>query len=307
MGTNTILTEAEEIFRNYGSYIIVGLMFLFLISFLVALSKRKDKLAQNDNIFDELTGQKEAEEKRRKAEEESRGYLGIEEAMFDILHIKPDRRILMVLRMAIVAGGVVLAAMFHYIAIYFVFEVFMFLYTKSKEKKVEDDNGLSYIDNTNRFLDMYIPSVSNGMAVNQVMNRFVENTNDEILTKWWYLDDDDKQKQIPRAWDQVIRIYYSGIYNEQNGFQDSAETFQADLIHQVTFYNNFKEKIGDITPIRGCYYIFMPIILIISYTNAPEFWSQTWGLIDAVILCFMLWLFSFLLSKLHKDTCEQLF
>lgn len=232
---------------------------------------------------------------------------GYEKMLFNMLKIKqPTNTLLWLERCLIVAVGLGAAYFIGWLVVYFLFEVFMFFYTKNREKTVEDANGLTYIPKTNAFLDMYIPAVNNGESVNQIMDRFVDQESDPDLTKWWF-DEHHNFTDVPMQWNDVIKIYANGYYNEQNGFEDSSEIFQKDIVRQQTYYNNFKEKVGEIGPIKMCYYIFMPICCCISYFNDPTFWKGFWGAIDTGLLCVLLFVFSFLLSNLHKDTCEKLF
>lgn len=300
-----IISEIEILIINYGEFFLIGAVgILFLVMIFVIASRINEKTGAAS--FEEISGSKEIEEYQT-INKKSKGMLGIEEMLYSIINVDPGSNVISAVRILAMIASVIAAFKLKFLAIYFVFEVYMYLYSMIKEKQVEDENGLTYIDRTNKFLDLYIPSVSNGQAVSQVMNRFVEMESDEDLTRWWYMEDEDKLENIPSSWEQVIRVYLNGVYNEAQGFQDSADSFQQDLITQITYYNNFKEKIGEVAPTRATYYIFMPIILLISHSNSPDFWGSFPGLLNIIFLCILLWIFSFLMGKVHKDSCDKLF
>lgn len=280
---------------------VIGVLALGLTIISVVVAKSKEKKFS----FEELNLNNE---KERKIEKNKGVKLFFwEEIIFKMFHIKnPSTMIVIMERLLLCAVILIMGFTFHYLAIYFVFEIIMFVYSKNKEKKVEDDNGLTYIPKTNAFLDMYIPAVNNGQSVNQIMDRFVMQEKDPELTLWWESPDRD-EIEPPLAWNDVIKIYKNGYYSEQNGNEDSAEVYQKDIMKQMVYYNNFKEKIGEINPIKMCYYIFMPIILIISWINDPLFWSDIFGLVDTIVLCMLLFMFTFFITNLHKETCDKLF
>ena len=283
---------------------IVTIIVLFIIGVIVisfCASKSKEKKFN----FEELNLNNEKDKKR--FEEESIHLFAFEKIIFTMFHIrKPSKVIVMTERISLAAAAVIMGFLFHYLAIYFVFEVVMYLYSVNKAKKVEDDNGLTSIPKTNAFLDMYIPAVNNGQSVNQIMDRFVTQEKDPELTLWWSSENRD-EIDPPLEWNDVIKIYKNGYYSEQNGNEDSAEVYQKDIMKQMTYYNNFKEKIGEINPIKLCYYIFMPIILVMSWINDSAFWSGIFGLADTILLCILLFIFTFFISDLHKETCNKLF
>lgn len=277
--------------------IILGIVIIAIIS-----GKAKRKKFKFEDL--DLTYEKE---RQKILKENSVHFFFWEAIIFHMLRIKnPSKTIVILFRVILAVAALIAGFTFHYLAIYFVFEVVMYLYSVNKAKKVEDENGLSSIPNTNEFLDMYIPAVNNGQSVNMIMDRYVSQKKDPALTLWWQSPDRD-EIDPPMEWEDVIKIYKNGYYSEQTGNVDSAEVYQKDIMKQMSYYNNFKEKIGEINPIKGCYYIFMPIILLLSWVNDPDFWSDLFGLADTLILCALLYAFTFFISDLHKETCNKLF
>lgn len=284
-------------------------VFIIVTLFVLAIIVVKaviDKNTKNTFSFDEIL-EGVSPDKKKKEKLGGIKLFAIENFIFTILKIKkPSKAIIIIERLVVVAIGLTMAYLFNFLAIFFVFEVFMWFKTKNKEKEVEDANNLTSIPKTNAFLDMYIPAHNNGESVNKIMNRFVEQEKDPELTKWWFSEDRESEEP-PLFWRDVIKIYNNGLYNEQNGFEDSSEVYQRDIMTQQTYYNHFKEKIGEIAPIRGCYYMFMPVVCMISWINDKEFWGSMFGLLDVAIMCGLMFIFTTLLGKLHKDTCEKLF
>ena len=288
-------------------YMKIGLISILVLTVVLVIKLIFDKINKKNTEIKFFEEQERSLGKSKAEQFDKVRLFGPEKILLTILKVKnPSKVFVNLIRISIVALALIAFYQFGFLSLYLVFELFMILFTKNKEKEVEDANGLTYIPKTNSFLDMYIPAINNGESVNQIMDRFVDAEKDPDLTKWWLSENRDIE-DVPMMWYDVIQIYRNGYYNEQNGYQDSSEIYQKDLIRQQTYYNHFKEKIGEIQPIKSVYYAFMPIILILSWFSDPAFWSGLFGLLDVMFLCLMLFIFSFLISSLHKNTCNKLF
>lgn len=280
---------------------IVALFVACIVIISICVSKSKEKRFN----FDQLDLNNESEKKR--IAEKNVKMMPWEAIIFRTFGIKkPSRTLLLTERIGLASVAIILGIIFHWMAVYFVFEVIMYIWSNWKTAQVEDENGLTFIPKTNAFLDMYIPAVNNGQSVNQIMDRFVDQEKDPELTLWW---NSENRNEIdpPLAWNDVVKIYRNGYYSEQNGNVDSAEVYQRDIMKQMAYYNMFKEKIGEIKPIKLCYYVFMPIILIMSWINDPSFWGGVFGIVDVILLCMLLFIFTFFMNDIHKETCQKLF
>jgi hypothetical protein len=195
------------------------------------------------------------------------------------------------------------------VALFFITAIFIILYFDNLINKEIDEAGVNYIADMNGFLDMYIPAVASGSSNNQAMLKYVYAMDDKNLSDWW-LNKDNHTIKIDNKWKRMIEVYEMMKYNEEMGIDDSLdsiEELQKDLTNKDKFYNDYKGKMGEIKPTVISYYICLPLLLLMSFSQNRPFWCSLNGYIVIAILIVVFIMFEFCIYKLKKSVIHTIF
>lgn len=286
--------------QMHKQFLLVGLVFIYLVIAVVSIMKMKRRKDEEDFIKAEvevLTYKSDIKEKI--------SMLSFEKYIYSKLKIEDKKGMIWLFRIGAIAVLTFLGFTLHLLAIFFAFEIIMILWVQIKDQEIEDEIGVSRTERINKFLDFYIPSVSAGTSVRQTMQNYIASFGDKDIIEWFYSTEADKL--IPREWEEVINIYENGIASEDAGLPDKAPIYQEEMDRLMQYFNNYKQKLGEIKPICWCYYIGIPVICIMSYNNLPEVWSTFLGFVLVAILCILFAAFSLFAQKAKKDCTEKIF
>lgn len=229
----------------------------------------------------------------------------------DIIEIdaKYYRTIFIPLRILMCIGALYVSFKLGVTILFFVSAIIIALFMDNKTKILIEEAGIKYIENINLFLDFYVPALASGQSNNQAMLKFIGQENDPHLTEWW-INKDSKTFVVNNKWKRVIEIYEMMKFNEERGIDNSLpviEEMQKDLSQKQVFYNEYSSKMGEITPILLSYYIFVPVLLVMSINQTQDFWFSFKGLIATIVLIILFLCSQFAVFKLREHTIKTLF
>lgn len=293
------MTIAMFLNSTIGKIVIItflGLLITILTGMVIANSK-KEKDDPNE-LTDVAASEEETIVKLKVM-----SHIKIEEIFIKLLPGGVCNTNIIIQRIIFLVAAILTYNILGWVSLYLVGEIMLILYKKVKTKQLEDDIGITYVDEFSRFLDMYIPSIQSGVSVDQTMMKYINTCTQPEILEWWYGD----RKKIPHKFEKICKMYESGKYNEENGYQDSSDEFQRDLRQQVKYFNLYKEKMGETKSIQYCLYVALPIMLVMSYNTQPIFWNGMGGIFTALGVLVAFGVFIFLTSNLEKSTCHKLF
>ena len=221
-------------------------------------------------------------------------------------HIIP---IFWTIRIVLAASFIGLFMKFGYVVAFFASEAALIVFYTAKEKELFVSSGLEFVDDLNRFLDMYIPAIASGLSNDQAMLKFIGEKGDEDLSEW-YVQKDDISVEIPKRWIKVIGVYNMVRFDELKGIDNSIpviKEMQDDMAAKQRYFNDYRSKIGATKPIALSYYIGVPLFLMVSVYRMPQFWFGVGGLIVSILLIALFAGFQFLFYKLKKGTMNAIF
>lgn len=300
-----ILNSVIAFLANYSAIVVLLVVFIYLIVVISYFHKQNREKKMKDIVDSEYEAIIQEEEFKKKEVKETIPMLDIEKFAYEAIGISKNKAAIMMVRIAAVAAIICLGFAMRVLAIFIAFEVIMILRTKVEDKKIEDEIGISRTQIINKFLDFYIPSVQSGISVRQTMQNFIASNGDEDLVEWFYST--DPNKKIPRQWEEIINVYENGISSEEAGMTDKAEYYQEEIDRLMGYFNNYKAKIGEVNPICSCYYIGVPVVAYMSYSNFTDLWSGFVGVLMVAALCILFFAFNRLVQKTKKDCVNKVF
>lgn len=234
-----------------------------------------------------------------------------ERSIINKLHVKPEKikgilyleRILLlaiIVLTTIILKGLALA-LFGALTISFIFDD---LYKKDLYK-----SGILNVSKVMNFINFFVPHITSGHSAEQSFLEYIQYAKDEDLKVYFENKDNPDVKILPHL-RQIIDIYDIAKYNEEKGINDYTyilNEMEQDMSQKQTYYNSFISRIGEIRPICWSYYIGVPLLIVVSYSNTYTFWQAGGGWIIATVLLALFGLFKFLIYKLQKKTIETIF
>lgn len=176
-------------------------------------------------------------------------------------------------------------------------------------KKVVYDSGIENIGRVTNFINYFVPHINSGNSADQSFLGYVDYSKDEDLLEY-YENRNNPNYTIPAHLKQIVDIYDVAKYNEEMGISDYTyimNELSQDMAQKQVYYNSFISRIGEIKPIMWSYYIGVPILIGVSFSQTYDFWMGGGGIIVAVVLLIMFGLFKFLIYKLQKKTIMVIF
>lgn len=236
-----------------------------------------------------------------------------EKKLLELLNIPKNKVGIFIyaIRLFIIITIIVMAIKMGFIALFFILAILSIIYSNMQNSKLVDATGIKYLPLINSFLDNYIPSIASGLSNDQAMLKFVHQENDENLSDWWLNKDNIiNQVVVENKWLRIIEIYNMMRFNESKGLSNSLpviEEMQKDLNTKQKYYEDYLAKMGEIKPIILSYYIGVPLLIMMSYSQTKDFWSTIWGFGASIVLAILFFTFQLLIYKLRKDTINSLF
>lgn len=176
-------------------------------------------------------------------------------------------------------------------------------------KKVVYESGIENINRITNFINYFVPHINSGNSADQSLLGYIEYSKDDELLEY-YENRDNAQYKIPPHLRQIVDIYDIAKYNEEKGVSDYTyilNELSQDMAQKQVYYNSFVSRIGEIKPIMWSYYIGVPILILVSFSQTYDFWMGGGGIIVAIILLIMFGAFKFLIYKLQKKTITVIF
>lgn len=230
----------------------------------------------------------------------------IDKLYLDKTYVKP---VVYLFRIALVLVFLGAAYFFGTIAFVIAVGAVIVLFMNRKTADLINEAGINHISLLNTFLDSYVPSLASGLSNDQAMLKFINYMDDEDLFEWWMNKDEPSYKPKVR-WKRIIEVYNIIRFNEERGIDDSLpiiEQMQKDLSVKQEYYNNYSSKMGEINPIVISYYVFVPILLFISFTQTKGFWFSIWGVISSIILLVIFVISQFIIYKIKEKAIKTIF
>lgn len=230
----------------------------------------------------------------------------VEKIEFDKNYLKP---IVYLSRVLLIIGVLALGYFIGAIALTLISGAIIIVLFNQKHKTLIHQAGVNYISTLNAFLDSYIPDISSGLSNDQAMLKYINGEEDEDLFDWW-VNKDDPEYQVPIKWARVVEVYEMIRFNEERGIDDSLpiiEELQKDLNTKQEFYNQYKAKMGEINPILLSYYVFVPIIMLISFNQNKDFWFTFYGLLASIGMIILFLASQFIIFKVRESATKTIF
>ena len=225
--------------------------------------------------------------------------------------IKPEKvRIALYLeRFLIIAGSISLFIGLRGLALALIGAIVVVFIADDSYKKVIYNSGMTTINKVTNFINYFVPHINSGNSADQSFLGYIEYSQDQDLIEY-YENRDNPEYKMPRHIKQIVDIYDIAKYNEEEGISDYTyilNELSEDMAQKQVYYNNFISRIGEIKPIMWSYYIGVPILIMVSFSQTYEFWMQGGGYVVALILLGFFSLFKFLIYKLQKKTVNTIF
>lgn len=183
-----------------------------------------------------------------------------------------------------------------------------FIFADLYEKEVQK-SGIMNIGKINNFINFFVPHITSGNSADQSFLEYMTYSNDEGL-KEWFENQENKDYHPPKYVRQILDIFDIAKYNEEKGINNYTGTLNEiskDYEQKQTYYNSFIGGIGEIRPTEWSYYIGVPFLIAISYSQTKTFWEGIGGIFLSIALLVIFTIFKFLIYKLKKDTINTIF
>lgn len=275
---------------------LLGLMF-YIILWIYYLQKReKDKVAAalfQDNSKPKLFT------------------FNFENVIMDKLKVKPEdfRYALYVERFVLLLFIIALFYFVRGLALLICGAFIIMLIAKDSYEKVIYESGITNIPFVNNFINYFVPHIISGNSADQSFLGYIEYSGNQDLAEF-YENRNSMTYEAPPHIQQIIDIYDIAKYNEEKGIANYTyilNELSEDISQKQIYYNSFVSKSGEINPIVWAYYVGVPILILLSWQNANDFWTGIGGIIVALILLLFFALFKFLIYKLQRDTVRLIF
>lgn len=227
------------------------------------------------------------------------------------LNIKPEKVaiILWIERLLILAAIVTLFIAVRALALVAVGAVLIIVISNDAYKKVIYKSGITNISRVTNFINFFVPHINSGNSADQSFLGYIEYAKDEELMEF-YENRDNPEFVIPPHLKQITDIYDIAKYNEEKGISDYTyilNELSEDMAQKQVYYNSFISRMGEIKPIMWSYYIGVPILIIVSFSQTYDFWMAGGGYIVGGILLALFAIFKFLIYRLQKKTVTVIF
>lgn len=234
-----------------------------------------------------------------------------ENKVINYFHLKPEKVkiILYIERLLLIILCAVIFITLKGLAIALFGAIFVSLLFRDLYKKCIYKSGINNIGKITNFIDYFVPHINAGNSADQSFLEYIEYSRDVELASY-FENKDSLEVKIPPHLKQIIDIYDIAKYNEEKGINDYTyilNEISQDISQKQTYYNNFISRIGEIQPICFSYYIGVPILIAVSYSNTYTFWQAGGGYVVAAVLLILFTIFKFLIYKLQKKTIETIF
>lgn len=285
------------------------LLFVFLLLFVRGLNKKKEE-EDVKNIIDVLSEDADKAYYVAMTKPEkyfvSRFKIPAEKAKTFVYSVRLILALLAVvsfMMFGVIGIGVFIAAM-----IYVVME-------NSKKEEIER-SGVTKIPITVAFMDFFVPQVASGSSSTQAFIKYIDKLDDKdeykkLLTEYYdNKKNDNYSYKTPESIKDITSVYENALYNEQMGSENYLYIIQeakADLFQKSVYYSDYESKVGEVLkPIEFAYYAGVPIIIALLYSTTGDFWFTIPGLITAIALIILFYMFKFLVNRLAIKTLKEI-
>lgn len=194
------------------------------------------------------------------------------------------------------------------VAIFGAFAVAFF--ADASYKGMIQKSGITSIPEIVNFINNFIPKLTSGESADQAFLNFVHSVGSESLLDYYQNQDNPDFVPASEADSQIIEIYNVAKYNESIG-TDNYTTILQDMLKDInqkqTYYNTFNARIGEIKPVSWAYYIGVPVLIWVSFSNTGDFWTGVGGWIVSLALLGLFALFKFALYRIQKKSVLLIF
>lgn len=176
-------------------------------------------------------------------------------------------------------------------------------------KKIIYESGVTNIGRITNFINYFVPHITSGNSAKQSFLGYIEYSSDKELSEY-YENIENPDYKLPEHLKEIIDIYDIATYNEEKGISDYTyilNELSQDMAQKQVYYNSFVARQGEIGPIVWSYYIGVPLLVAISFSQTYEFWLGTGGYIISIILLILFTAFKFLIFKLQEKTIKTIF
>ena len=176
-------------------------------------------------------------------------------------------------------------------------------------KKIIYESGITNISRITNFINFFVPHISSGNSADQSFLGYIEYSSDGELLNY-YENRENPEYKIPEHLKEIIDIYDIAKYNEEKGISDYTyilNELSQDMAQKQVYYNSFVAREGEIGPIVWSYYIGVPLLVVISFSQTYEFWLGVGGYVVSIVLLILFTSFKFLIFKLQKKTINTIF
>lgn len=235
----------------------------------------------------------------------------LEERILKSLNIKPGKikPVLWTIRIIVFGAIGVLLYMLRGVALTLVGGLAVTLIFDDLYKKAVHDSGITNVSIVTNFLNYFIPHINSGNSADQSLLAYISYSGLEPLEEF-YQRRGEPGYEIPTEIKQIVDIWDIAKYNEEKGISDYTyilNEISKDMSQKQTYYNSFVSRISEIKPIEISYYIGVPAMIFMSFSQTYDFWMGVGGAICSVVILILFTVFKFLIYKLQKSTIETIF
>lgn len=234
-----------------------------------------------------------------------------EDRFLKMLKIKPDsiKMFLFIERLILFSGITVAFILFKGFALLIIGGLITISLFNDMEKKVIYESGITNIPRVVNFINYFIPHITSGNSAEQSLIQYIDYAADEELNEY-YQRREDEEYLMPIHLRQIVEIYDIAKYNEDKGNSNYVYILQElaeDISQKQVYYNQFVAHIGEIGPTVWSYYLGVPTLIMVSFSQTQDFWAGIGGYVISIALLVLFSIFKILIYKLKKDTVNTIF
>lgn len=243
-----------------------------------------------------------------------------ESQLLDRLNVNPNQvRIFIYIERILLVVLFVLSYFFiGFLGLGFVGAIAINFFFNDKTKKLIAEEGVSDIQPTLDFINFFCPTVIGGAATEQALLKYIQRLSDDdiyklLLTEYYASkkEDGDLGYKIPDRIKIITEVYENASYNEELGIEDYLDVVEEEkkaLFKKQKYYGQYQNEYNSVVnPIKMCYIVLLPLIVLMTISMTGDFWNTIFGFFTLLVVLVIYAVFQLLLYNLNKSTIKNIF